>query len=78
MESVKITKAQAQVAHLVGQGHSNPQIADILRLSESTVKNHLNAIYKHGGVVNRNELIHACNTGRLGTRHGANGASGTH
>jgi DNA-binding CsgD family transcriptional regulator len=67
VEPVHITKAQAAVAHLVGQGYSNPQIAGILQLSESTVKNHLNSIYKQGGVVNRNELVAACKTGRLGT-----------
>jgi DNA-binding CsgD family transcriptional regulator len=63
---VRITGAQARIAHHVSMGHTNSDVAAITGLSERTVKNHLNAIYKHAGVVNRNELIQAYRTGRLG------------
>jgi hypothetical protein len=48
---VRITGAQARIAHHVSMGHTNSDVA---------------AIYKHAGVVNRNELIQAYRTGRLG------------
>ena len=63
MNTVHMTEAQARVAQLVAAGLSNPQVAQQLRIAESTVKNHLNAIYGQGVVVNRNELINYCRTG---------------
>lgn len=53
---------------MVAQGYSNPQAARMLGITESTLKNHLNAIYKGGGVVNRRELVDACRNGNLGVR----------
>jgi DNA-binding CsgD family transcriptional regulator len=65
MDIVRMTPAQAQVAFMVASGLSNPEIARALGLSESTVKNHLNAIYGGGVVVNRAELIDYCRTGKV-------------
>lgn len=65
----RITEAQARIAHHVAMGHTNGDIAGLTGLSERTVKNHLNAIYKNSGVVNRNELIQAYRSGTLGVDH---------
>jgi DNA-binding CsgD family transcriptional regulator len=69
LDPIHITPAQAKVAHLVGAGLTNPEIARTLGIAGMTVKNHLNAIYGQGGVVTRNELIRACHTETLGIRH---------
>ncbi len=64
-----LTPAQAKVVTLVHTGLTNPVIARTLNLSLSTVKNHLNAIYRKGGdtgPVNRTELREACEKGTLG------------
>lgn len=68
MAAAKITPAQARIAHHVSMGHTNADVAGLTGLSESTVKNHLNSIYKHSGAVNREELIEAYRTGRLGMK----------
>ena len=41
-----LTSQEMQVAALVGQGHSNKIVAEILNLAEGTVKVHLHAIFK--------------------------------
>lgn len=51
----QLTSAEAQVLALMAAGLTNRQIASALGKTESTVKNQINAIYRKGPVVNRNE-----------------------
>lgn len=50
-----LTKAQARVLDLLTEGRSNRQIAELLGLTEGTVKIHVSAIMKAMGVSNRSE-----------------------
>jgi len=47
---------EEQIALLVARGYSNKRISDELKISEQTVKNHLQSIFKKVGVTNRVEL----------------------
>ncbi len=51
-----LTPRQRQVSALISQGYRNWQIAEILKISENTVVNHLSAIYDRTGVSGRTEL----------------------
>jgi DNA-binding CsgD family transcriptional regulator len=51
-----LTRAEAEVAELAAAGVSNPQIAERLYMSRSTVKTHLSRVYTKLGVSNRTEL----------------------
>ena len=56
--SVDLTDRQSQVARLVcHRGLSNKAVANILNISESTVKIHMSAILKKYGVKNRTQLV---------------------
>jgi len=53
-----LTERQGQVARLVcHRGLSNKAVANILNISESTVKIHISAILKKYGVKNRTQLV---------------------
>jgi len=52
----KLTKKEEDIAMLAGQGVSNKKIAQKLFVEESTVKTHLNNIFKKLGVKNRLQL----------------------
>lgn len=52
-EFFSLTERENEVLELVSEGFSNKQIAKKLFLSEKTVKNHLNNIFKKIGVTNR-------------------------
>jgi DNA-binding CsgD family transcriptional regulator len=54
-----LTGAEAEVAELAAAGVSNPQIAERLYMSRSTVKTHLSHVYAKLGVSNRTELATA-------------------
>jgi DNA-binding CsgD family transcriptional regulator len=54
-----LTGAEAEVAELAAGGASNPQIAERLYMSRSTVKTHLSRVYTKLGVGNRTELASA-------------------
>jgi DNA-binding CsgD family transcriptional regulator len=54
-----ITGREREVLALLAQGRTNRQIAEELFLSESTVKKHVNAIYRKLGVSNRMQLAKA-------------------
>jgi DNA-binding NarL/FixJ family response regulator len=52
-----LTQRQGEVLMLILEGHPNKRIAQILELSENTVKEHITGILEKLGVRNRIELI---------------------
>lgn len=60
-----LTERQVQILGLLARGHTNPEIARRLFLSESTVKQHLRAVYKAIRVGNRKEAAAAFRRSRL-------------
>jgi DNA-binding CsgD family transcriptional regulator len=52
-----LTFREAEIIELVCRGKSNPDISQILFISNNTVKHHVNSIFKKTGVKNRYELI---------------------
>lgn len=52
----KLTQRERTITALVGQGQMNKQIANALRISEKTVRNHLTAIYRKLRCQNRTQL----------------------
>jgi DNA-binding NarL/FixJ family response regulator len=52
-----LTARQLEVARLLAQGCANKTIADILAMSEGTVKVHIAAIFRAFGVTNRTEAV---------------------
>jgi DNA-binding CsgD family transcriptional regulator len=52
-----LTNRENEIASLVYEGKTNPEIAEVLFVSEITVKKHISAIYSKLGIRNRNELI---------------------
>lgn len=50
-----LTERQRDVLSLAAHGKSNKAIADILFISDSTVKAHLSEIFKKFGVTNRTQ-----------------------
>ena len=50
-----LTRRELEILRLVAEGHSNPQLATILWVTEQTVKFHLSNIYKKLEVANRTE-----------------------
>jgi DNA-binding CsgD family transcriptional regulator len=61
-----LTQAEAEVANLAAGGASNPEIAQRLFMSRSTVKTHLSRVYAKLNVANRTELASALATLRQG------------
>ena len=51
-----LTMAQARVLELLAEGRGNAQIAELLGLTEGTVKVHVSAILKAMGLSNRSEV----------------------
>jgi DNA-binding CsgD family transcriptional regulator len=51
-----LTAQEAQIAHLVAEGMTNPQIAAQIYISKSTVEYHLRKIYRKLGVTTRTQL----------------------
>jgi DNA-binding NarL/FixJ family response regulator len=50
-----LSERQREILELVGEGLANAEIAERLYLTESTIKQHLRAVYKALGVKNRTE-----------------------
>ncbi|HLW05875.1 MAG TPA: response regulator transcription factor [Azoarcus sp.] len=59
----RLTVAQTRVAELLGQGKTNREIADLLGLSEGTVKVHMSAIFRAMNVRNRAQALVALSRG---------------
>lgn len=56
-ERYSLTTAQARVLELLAGGRSNREIADLLGLTEGTVKVHMTAIYRALGVSSRSQAL---------------------
>ena len=56
-EKYELTGREEEIAQLILQGLSNPQIAEQTFISENTVKKHLTNIYKKTGTKSRYDLI---------------------
>jgi len=54
---VHLTKKEVKILKLVASGNTNKEIARKLFISEKTVKNHLNHIYRKLGVKNRAQAV---------------------
>lgn len=65
-ERFGLTTAQARVLELLAGGRSNREIAELLGLTEGTVKVHMTAIYRALGVSSRSQALVAI--ARSGTR----------
>ncbi len=63
-ERFGLTTAQARVMELLAQGKTNREIADLLGLSEGTIKVHMSAIFRALNVSNRAQAVLVI------TRHG--------
>lgn len=59
-----VTPAQSRVLELMGEGLGNRAIAELLGVTEGTVKIHVSAILKSMGVKNRSEVALAVNRKR--------------
>ena len=56
-ENVHLTKKEIKILKLVASGKTNKEIAKKLFVSEKTVKNHLNHVYRKLGVKNRAQAV---------------------
>ena len=52
----ELTPREDEVARMVASGYANKEIGDRLRISEQTVKNHLQSIFRKLALSNRVEL----------------------
>jgi DNA-binding NarL/FixJ family response regulator len=64
-ESSPLTSREVEILRLVAEGYSNRRLAELLSVSEPTVKFHLTNVYRKLGVRNRTEAS------RWAQRHGA-------
>jgi two-component system nitrate/nitrite response regulator NarL len=61
----RLSPRQIEILRMVAEGQSNAQIAKLLYLSESTIKQHLRGAYKILGVKNRNQAARHLRRGNL-------------
>lgn len=54
----RLTAREAEVALLALKGLSSPEIAQVLGMSDKTVRQHLSRVYEKHGVGSRGELVH--------------------
>lgn len=54
----RLTAREAEVAMLALKGLSSPEIAQVLAMSDKTVRQHLSKVYEKHGVGSRGELVH--------------------
>lgn len=55
--SAKLTEREGAIVKLVREGYRNKEIANLLAISEQTVKAHLNRVFKKMNVNGRTEMI---------------------
>jgi DNA-binding NarL/FixJ family response regulator len=56
-ERFALTKSQVRVLELLAEGKSNRDIAELLEVTEGTVKIHVSAIFKAMKVSNRSQAL---------------------
>lgn len=56
-QSAELSPRETEVLGLVGKGHTNPEISEMLFISEGTVKNHVSHIYEKLGLRTRAEAV---------------------
>jgi DNA-binding NarL/FixJ family response regulator len=56
--AASLTTREAEIGRLALKGLSSPEIADVLTISEKTVRQHLSRVYDKLGVSSRGELVH--------------------
>ncbi len=56
-KSLNLTNKETEILKLLKQGKSNKEIASELYISVSTVKTHINNIFKKMNISNRSELV---------------------
>jgi DNA-binding NarL/FixJ family response regulator len=61
-----LTPREIEIARMVARGLRNKTVAEMLFVSEGTVKTHLHSIFEKLGVRSRAELIAYCNTKGIG------------
>jgi DNA-binding CsgD family transcriptional regulator len=57
LEAYSVTAREREVATLIAQGRSNPEIAEALVLSPYTVQDHIKSLFEKTGVGARQELV---------------------
>jgi DNA-binding NarL/FixJ family response regulator len=55
--AVPLTSRQQEILPLLAEGMPNKQIADALRVTEGTVKQHLKDLFKRLGAANRTQAV---------------------
>lgn len=58
LRRAKLTEKETEIARLVLKGLPSGEIADVIGISEKTVRQHLSQIYTKCGVTSRAELFH--------------------
>lgn len=72
-ERYRLTAGQERVADLLRQGRPNKEIAELLGLSEGTVKVHMSAIFRALGAKNRSQAMLILNGAAPGRTAGSRG-----
>jgi DNA-binding NarL/FixJ family response regulator len=63
-QDLGLTPRQGEILGLVLQGMSNKQVAQSLKIAESTVKEHVSGILERTGAANRMEISYLLNSKR--------------
>ena len=58
MSMINLTPREKEVVRLVRIGKTYKQVADVLHVSEKTIKKHIENIFQKAGVTNKTELLH--------------------
>ena len=61
-----LTAREAEVLDGVARGLNNREVAELLRISEKTVRNHLTTVFSKLGIASRGQAIVAARNAGLG------------